>query len=320
MIIRAIKNTQKHRFSQLKFSNLFNQSRFINLSTQKSQNSAKSKYDQIIKDAVNQHATLNYRSKIPIHTKLLLVLLASSTAMFIYVMSEYFKFRYSKIDKKRSIFIPIWFNSNLINNRYKFYNDLKYVDVEYFNYVKDNVDLKTFQDENINYALLEQLSKNQKIKEIFGLPLTVEILEADKFKIWVEIPSNVSGVQIDMGKEKESTSYNLKWIIKPLNFKSISDYSSGITFDKLETSNANIKTHENSSGKPYEYAEEGESCKNRNYSIKFENMVVIKDKDEQKLGLVKYLGIIDFNHLQINKGVKIIAIELNFDGINYKII
>lgn len=116
------------------------------------------------------------------------------------------------------------------------------------------------QEKNIKYAVLEGLSANREIRQIFGLPLTVDTHPNSdgELKIWVEskYPS-VSGLQIDITKTVDTngsnnSKFDFHWIVKPINAVSVINSAmtlTGLGLDRLESSEANIKTHEQGVGK-----------------------------------------------------------------------
>ncbi|KAK6877690.1 hypothetical protein K6H10_003750 [Candida tropicalis] len=321
-------------------------------------NDRQQKINQVIKSALsNSTRSSNFqtipimnRNRLPIRTIIILIAASSSFTMMFYVMVQYKKFQDEVVEndgklRKRSIFLPLWANMNLFYQKtYKYPIGLKYFDTDYYEYLitemgqsnktgkrENSVEnyRKLLQDENIKYSVLESLSANAKIRQLFGLPLNME-LNSDDFKIWVEskYPS-VSGLQIDIversTKSGKSTEFDTNWIVKPINATSIVNdtlVALGLKLDRLERSDASIKTHEKASGKIHEVNvnEKVKLNSNRDYSVRFQGKFVVSDKSFVNLGVINYSGTLDFDHLMINRGIKVTGLDLDYDGVLYKIL
>ncbi|KAK6868736.1 hypothetical protein K6H11_004089 [Candida tropicalis] len=270
-------------------------------------NDRQQKINQVIKSALsNSTRSSNFqtipimnRNRLPIRTIIILIAASSSFTMMFYVMVQYKKFQ-----------------DEVVENDGKRENSVE-------NY------RKLLQDENIKYSVLESLSANAKIRQLFGLPLNME-LNSDDFKIWVEskYPS-VSGLQIDIversTKSGKSTEFDTNWIVKPINATSIVNdtlVALGLKLDRLERSDASIKTHEKASGKIHEVNvnEKVKLNSNRDYSVRFQGKFVVSDKSFVNLGVINYSGTLDFDHLMINRGIKVTGLDLDYDGVLYKIL
>ena len=321
-------------------------------------NDRQQKINQVIKSALlNSNRSSNFQTipirnsnRLPIRTIIILMAASSSLTMMFYVMVQYKKFQDEVVEndgklRKRLIFLPLWVNMNLFYQKtYNYPIGLKYFDSDYYEYLitemsqsnksgKKDIDVdnyrKLLQDENIKYSVLELLSANSKIRQLFGLPLNME-LNPDDFKIWVEskYPS-VSGLQIDIleksTKAGKSTEFDTNWIVKPINATAIVNdtlVALGLKLDRLERSDASIKTHEKGSGKIHEVNvnEKLKLNSNRDYFVRFQGKFIVSDKAFVNLGVVRYSGTLDFDHLMINRGMKITGLELDYNGVLYKIL
>ncbi|KGU22256.1 hypothetical protein W5O_06013 [Candida albicans Ca6] len=296
-------------------------------------------------------------NRLPLRTIVILIAASSSLTMLLFVAVQYKKFQDELLpdgkSRKRSIFLPLWFNGNLLyQTTYGFPHGLKYFDPEFYEYIMTEVQqsnkdgemqghhdnsVKHFchalREKNIKYAVLEGLSANREIRQIFGLPLTVDTHPNSdgELKIWVEskYPS-VSGLQIDITKTVDTngsnnSKFDFHWIVKPINAVSVINSamtSTGLGLDRLESSEANIKTHEQGSGKVHEVKMDKEKVnlnKQRDYAIQFHGKFMVSDKSMVRVGVVEYCGTIDFDHLMINRGVKITDMDMKHDGVLYKV-
>ncbi|CAX40160.1 conserved hypothetical protein [Candida dubliniensis CD36] len=297
-------------------------------------------------------------NRLPLRTIVILIAASSSLTMLLFVAVQYKRFQDEILpdgkSRKRAIFLPLWFNGNILyQTAYSFPHGLKYFDPEFYEYImteinqsttdggthnhRDTNDVEQFcrvlQEKNIKYAVLEGLSANREIRQIFGLPLTVDSHPNSdgEFEIWVEsqYPS-VSGLQIDITKTVDSShthssKVDFRWVVKPINAVSVINNamtSTGLGLDRLESTEANIKTHEQGSGKVHEVKMDKEKVnlnKQRDYTIQFRGKFMVSDKSMVRVGVVEYYGTIDFDHLLINRGVKITDMDMKHDGVLYKV-
>ncbi|KAK6201482.1 uncharacterized protein RJT21DRAFT_35499 [Scheffersomyces amazonensis] len=317
----------------------------------------KLKYDQMLRDrlissGIGNDTHLKDKRRLPLKTIILLIATSSTLTMVVYVITQLIKF-YGETDddndeiktKRRAIFLPIWLNLNLLwQKSFTFPGGIMYLDKEYYEYLMVEIDqliknksqnpdlvdyLKLLEDENIKYSVLEHVSMNHRIKEIFGLPLTISSIEDDPstphLSLWVESKYiSVSGIQIELERYKsiEGQTHenkfkaNASWVVKPINIiTSINNalISLGLKLDRLD--NEQIKTHERSSGKIHEVPivdNKDHKVINgpKDYEIKFKGELQLSDKNHFESGIIKYQGQIDFDHLMINRGVKITTMEL----------
>lgn len=311
--------------------------------------------------------------RLPLRTILFLIAVSSTLSMLLYSVVQYIKFESDTMETNGKLrlqsifFLPLWFNTNILSKKtYKYPYGIRYLDPEYYEYLVTEIAqfnqqgsghlttshevenfVKSLELNNVYYGVLEKISANKKIRELFGLPLVLESrnkkdqknltnpinFKDNDFKIWVEVKHpSVSGLQIELAKFKDQSSQIVKknitfnWTVKPINWRAITDNvltSLGIGLNKLETSNANIKIHEDSSGRIHEVQQEKDKHqviqKNRDYEINFKNEINVMNKSGTKTGVVRYQGHIDFDHLLINKGVKITRIDLVFEDTVYRI-
>ncbi|RLV91023.1 hypothetical protein JA1_004155 [Spathaspora sp. JA1] len=305
---------------------------------------------------IGEQQRLKDSRRLPLSTVLFLIAAGSSISMLIYVFVEYRKFEKEEantsnsgdtIITSRSLFLPLWFHTDWFHRkRYQFPQGINYFDPDYYEYIKTEMDqlnrggqeldtLKNYcsvlESENVEYTVLQKLSCNLKVKQIFGLPLILDSIDISQFKIWIESKyPTISGIRIDISRRNSSdsnTDITFQWCIKPINFGSIVNnmlVQLGLKLDRLESSNAEIKTHEKASGKIHEMKLENKKLilnKNRNYNIIFTGKLLVEDKFKTKSGILTYKGIIDFDHLMINRGVKIISMDLQYnDNTTYKIL
>ncbi|KAG7662968.1 uncharacterized protein J8A68_003518 [[Candida] subhashii] len=333
---------------------------------QQQQEFEKQQYDQLMKEQFIRSTFQNgiptttaesmERNRMPFRTMAMLFLVSSSLSMVAYVVIQYIKFQdeeeeigvhgngqIHKIKRSRRIFLPLWINTQFFyTKKYGYPKGLSYFDQDYYNYILVEMDqlknktgnedevknyFRILEEDNVKYTVLQKLSSNSKVKQIFGLPLSVDTIpESPDFKIWIEteFPS-ISGIQIDItsarndGTNSRNTDIDVSWKIKPINTRSIANNALiqlGLKLDRLESSNAQIKTHEKSSGKVHEMKLENENLtlnKTRDYMIHFSGKLMIKDKHHLKSGILQYKGVIDFDHLMINRGVKICCMDLITD-------
>ncbi|KAK6462299.1 hypothetical protein DFJ63DRAFT_152675 [Scheffersomyces coipomensis] len=347
----------------------------------------KLKYDhmlrnRIIKSSIFNNSPLQDKRKLSVKTIILLIITSSTLTMAGYVISELIKFNYDEDDddefddqlqvngqqqpqefiKTRTIFLPLWLNLNLLwQKTFTFPGGILYIDKEFYDYliiemdqmnkdtIKSDLDnyLHVLEQENIKYSVLEQVSLNSKIKQMFGLPLTVDsfpdtstiiVGSGPKLKLWVESKYiSVSGIQIQIQRhimkndnddnevtKKKKVSANVSWIVKPINIASSINnilISLGLKLDRLD--NEQIKTHEKGSGKVHEVPildkhklDHTIINGNKDYEIKFLGQLKLRDKNQFEVGIIQYQGKIDFDHLMINRGIKIQSMDLVVNSIS----
>lgn len=296
--------------------------------------------------------------KLSFKTIILLIIASSSLTMLGYVIAQAVKI--SKSDESdleevpRSIFLPLWVNFNWwYQSTYSFPSGLQYFDPDFYKYMEIEMEQlsktepeKTYilllQSENIKYKILEELSMHSTVRQLFGLPLNVSLSPDSDFNMWIESKYvSVSGLKFDFDKESGlelgsvMSNCSVNWSIKPINF--ISNINSalvqaGLKLDRLASSNANAKTHEKGSGRVHEVPVTDHTKRklsqlamsgNKDYIVAFSGSFQVKDKNNSNEGTVTYKGVLDFDHLMINRGVKLVEMNLiiqTSEPTNYKLI
>jgi hypothetical protein len=282
-----------------------------------------------------------------------LVAASSSLTMVLYVLSQFLKFS-DNDDQYKQVFLPLWFKPNWFGvSQYEFPDAIPYFgDNDYFEYVqveldqlnhsKDTVsDLENYQTilqcDNIQYKLLEILSGNYQVRETFGLPLTIN--QPQDFTMWLETKyPTVSGLcfkfvatPTNPGKsaqKSDSTKVSVSWLIKLIRISNLVNdvlISLGLKLNRLDSEQ--VKIHEKSSGKIHEVPIEDKKItlnNNKDYNVKFLGKFAIQNANELEQGTLTYSGVIDFDHILINRGVKITSIDLikhhGQEKVKYKIL
>ncbi|CUM65385.1 uncharacterized protein PRCAT00003021001 [Priceomyces carsonii] len=280
-------------------------------------------------------------SGLSLKTIVLIIVGTSTITMGIYVFIQLLNLR--KTSKEggtlaRSVFLPLWLNFNYFyKSKYTFPNGLRYFDTDFYDYIiqemkqlnphSGRTDSENFihllKNENIRYKALEDLSMNGLVRQVIGLPLELTIDENSKFDIWIELKyPTISGPQIDLeSREQENTkssSVFAHWSIKPIITSSIIENiltQLGLNLGTLKTSDASRKVHENSSGRIHEVPITNASSASimngeKSYNIMFSGTLSVRDKKKFNNGTLSYEGIIDFDHLMINRGVKLLSADL----------
>ncbi|CAK9437377.1 uncharacterized protein LODBEIA_P17550 [Lodderomyces beijingensis] len=310
-------------------------------------------HNQLIHNAVKSRLklspSLGASRKLPFRTIFILIATSSSLSMFFYLLVQLFKFHNEekeedgsnkkKRKKSRSIFLPLWLNPNLIRRKtFHFPQGVRYLDEEYYEYLmteiaqmchtnpeditKREIDayLKQLENTNVHYSLLEKISMNKKIREIFGLPLTIETGDSVMdIRVELKYPS-VSGLQINLDSNTTGTATisRIKWAVQIFNFKSVVDDSinsiSG-AFETLDNAPDAVLHEAKSDQEPLEI-----NNKHRYYEIHFQHQVTVKDQSGDKVGKLHYKGTIDFDHPSINRGIKLCNVDLVYSDTKYKIV
>lgn len=290
---------------------------------------------------------------LPFRTVIVLIAASSSLTMVLYVMSQFLKFN-DNDDQYKQVFLPLWFKPNWFGlSQYQFPDAIPYFgDHDYFEYVQIELDqlnqnkgtvtdLENYQTilqrENIQYKLLEALSGNYQVREIFGLPLTIN--QPDEFTMWLESKyPTVSGLSFNFiatpdtsgksAQKSDTTKVSVSWLIKLIRISNLVNdvlISLGLKLNRLDSEQ--VKIHEKSSGKIHEVPIEDKKItlnNNKDYNVKFLGKFTIQNINELEHGTLTYTGIIDFDHILINRGVKITSIDLikqqGEEKIKYKIL
>lgn len=341
-----------HKFGTTKVSSIW--IREYNSSKQNfNQEFERRKYDQLIREQVirstlqnnmgfvNGSSTVRDNRRLPFRI-LLLIICSSSLTIGVYVISQLVKFKQDGND--RMVFLPLWFSANwLFKSTYSFPKDLKYLDKEYFDYCMVEMRLKNVGNdcsdvenfikllinENIKYKVLEELSLNNSIRKMFKLPLGID-LDTPKFNIWLETKyPSVSGIQINMENNNGVSSVGMSWIIKLLNFNSIINDAlvlAGLKLDRINTDDSIRGSLLDKEIKEAKSINERKHINtNKDYDVFFSGEFKIKDKYLVDKGTLSYKGMFDFRHLMINRGVRIIKMDMvlntnESESIKYKVL
>lgn len=259
----------------------------------------------------------------------LLVALSSSLTMVLYVSVEVHSVRQQDVldthRKPKNIMLPLWFSCNWPSQRrYSLGKYLRYFDQNFSDYISDaDIYKESLQENGVEFQVLNDLFRLSVIRSVFSIPLTMRATPQDTFDIWIEPhTAAVHGPLITISKnDNDKISLVWQWSIRPIHFGSFVDRflsDKGFSFDKLESHNAERKTHEKSSGHIHEVRpskiDEKRSKKDRDFSIRFSGTFHVHDNpdnDSGKRGLVTYSGYIDLDHLAINSGVKILLLDVS---------
>ncbi|KAI5962526.1 uncharacterized protein KGF55_003602 [Candida pseudojiufengensis] len=332
----------------------------------------KSKYDDLIKSAISTHlsngnnSTLTRKSRVTFKTFVIFLISIYVISILIYAAIQLRNYQIIEINdrdgmkkiKKRSLFVPLWFNLNTFGHKtLKYPQELKYLDEDLYHFVMNDIIqqqqkqkmlptnkeelnlqefLKDLQLKNINYSLLLKVSLNSKIREFFGLPVTLDFPTSSDFNIWIELnhPS-VNGIEFEFSDDLNElngffpkTKVKFQKSIKTINLLSIKNkafsyWDKSLNLENLESNSVDIadsihEIHDNKikptrNNDDYEIKFSGE-CDISNKSISYKN-----DHDHVK-GKLKYVGSIDPDYLILNNGVQITKVELNYDDTWYKIV
>lgn len=274
------------------------------------------------------------RSQTPIRSVLFLVVGSIASTMALYTAAQLWQLHSSELldATSKRVFLPIWVDFNLLyTSRLKFPQDLQYLDRELHDYVQTEIDqnggdvamARTVQDTNVRYRVLEKLSANRTVRKIFGVPLTIELAPQPDFQVWIEPKTpTVTGLELTFVKLVDAHILaTMRWKILPVNVGAAIESAltlAGLKLDRLERTEANRKTHERASGKPHEVPitspRDPYTLLNddKDFNICFAGTFVLADKG----AVIRYSGLIDFDHLMINRGIKLtsMGIESVQDG------
>lgn len=270
-------------------------------------------------------ATLQSRS-LSWRTVLLLVASSSSVTMAVYLGIEMYKASSDPDDAKpRNVFLPLWFSFNwLYQRRYLFPSYLKYMDLPYYLEVEAN---PTFEDslreKSVQYQVLDGLFRLSVVRDLFGIPLSLKAHDADSFNVWIEPKyPTVHGPQVHIKKENGALQWSWRWTIKLLHWSALDSFLTGMgtKLDRIESSEAQAKTHEKGSGRVHEVVLPSEKrvkldvCGDKDYKVVFQGTFHVSHLSEKPCGVVGYTGVIDFNHLGICQGARIVKLDLVVEG------
>lgn len=312
--------------------------------------------EQYVRSAIQSNPSLLQTSGIEdkrglsAKTVLLLVAASSTVTMGLYLAVQLVQHHNeAEGPDTKTIFLPLWLDFNwLYRSTYSYPGGIRYFDREYYSYLSTEIAQATgshndepsekdtaaflalLQKDNIKYKVLEELSLNAQVRRKFGLPLAVESTEATEFSICVKTKHpTVSGIQVDLNRGKEGTSTAWLWTIKLICFVSIINDALvllGLKLDSLDSSNAHKKTHERGSGRVHEVPITDKKKpalvlnRDKDYDVVFEGKFLVKDMADKTIGVLTYLGMVDFDHLMINRGVKVVSMSVCASDATYKVL
>lgn len=261
------------------------------------------------------------------YTALFLVAASSSATMAIYVGVQMYK---ASLDpdgsKARNVFLPLWVSVDWpYQRKYPFPSYLKYIDELYYQHVQST---PNFEDElhekSVQYQVLDGLFRLTVVRDLLGIPLTLKAQEDDTFDIWIEPKyPTIHGPQIRISKENGSVALEWSWAVKLVHWwSSVDSFISGMgtKFDRIESSEALAKTHERGSGRVHEVVLPVEKkvrldvCGDKDYRVVFKGTFHVSHLSEKPCGKVCYIGVIDFNHLGICHGARVVQLDMVVEG------
>lgn len=251
--------------------------------------------------------------------------LTSATTMGLFVAIQLSR---SKTDKEspRTAFVPLWVHLGCFSNpKFKFPQDLQLLDEKFYHCLLSELCCSEYTEklecEHTKYKVLEVISLSHKAKDLLKLPVSISVPDQSNFNIEIEstIPV-ISGAEISI--PPGSVLPEFAWQLKQFDYRSIIDgalVAAGLKLNRLET-DAEKKTHEKSSGKIHEAILKKELSVHtpKHYIIMVSGIMEVEDK-AHRTGMVTYEGIIDFDHLKINGGLKLTRMDLKLDGKQFKI-
>lgn len=254
-------------------------------------------------------------------TVLLLIATSSSLSMLLYLTVQIYKVSSdtSTEVKPRSVFLPLWLSVNWpYQRKYSFPSYLQYLDPDYFSYVDAFGDYsQELHLKNVQYQVLDGLFRLTVVRDLFGIPLTLKATEEDKFDMWIEPKyPTVHGPEVQLSKQ-DKLHLEWRWSVNLVRWwSSVDSFLTGIgvKLDRLDTAQA--KTHEKSSGRVHEasHSKLKISTGDRDYKVVFKGTFHLSDTTKAHCGIVGYCGVIDFDHLGINNGVRVVLLDLTVPG------
>lgn len=263
-------------------------------------------------------------------TVLVLVISSSTLTMGVYLAVQVYQVSRAEPDSKpRNVFLPLWVSFDWpYQRRYAFPSYLRYVDPEFYSHVESTDRYaERLHEENVQYQILDGLFRLPAIRDRFGIPFSLKTSEADSFDMWIE-PKHptVHGPQIHISKESGRIVLSWQWSVKLVHWWSSVDSflkGMGTKLDRLDSSPALQKTHEKGSGRVHEVIQPLKNnsvpCGDRDYRVMFSGTFRLSDASKFRSGTVSYTGVIDFNHLGINRGARIALLVVDSEGVAYKV-
>lgn len=257
---------------------------------------------------------------------LILVLTASisgSIALSYFTLNVYsvYNDENDHVDSK-TIFFPVWFSVNWpIQKRYSFPEDLKYIDKKYYEELLDHAEFaEKLRDVNVVNLILDHLFRLSLIRDKFGIPLTVESVNDDSYSMWIEPKyPTVHGPQVEIGKLDGNLHFLWDWTVKSLDwFGKINGIMEDLEskLDPMICGEENSGVAGDSSLHFYprsilsDQLKVAEKCGNRPYRVHTKGTYHLHSSTDELIGVLFYLGVIDFTHLGINRGFRVTSLHL----------
>lgn len=237
--------------------------------------------------------------------------------MALYLGVEAYRTYKSEEDKTRTVFLPLWISFNWPYQRhYDFSTYLKYVDPAFAQIASSDNFVPDLFENDIQYQVLDTLLRLKTARDLFGVPLSLRSDDGD-FSIWIEPKwPLVHGPRVEISKNEGKLGMQWKWYIKPIKCSSVDGFFTGlgIKLDRIEPQ-AEIKTHEDSSGRVHEVNHiEKSVAPDKDYTVVFQGKLTLSNKQNVQCGVVNYVGVIDSDHLGICNGVKILLVDLTVNS------
>lgn len=275
-------------------------------------------HQRIIQQLQKNHniaaGAIRTRSLLKWSTVVFLVAASSSTTMALYVGAEMYRTYRAEDNKPRAVFLPLWISFDWpYQRRYAFPDYLQDADPEFGRMAAADDFVPHLVHHDVQYQVLDTLLRLKTARDLFGVPLSLRADEAD-FSIWVEPQwPLVHGPQVQMAKRDGKLHLRWKWDVKPIRCSSIDGLITalGIKLDRIDP-DPEIRTHDS-----------GRARYDGDYTIAFEGKFNLANRKSVQCGVVTYSGVIDFTHLGISNGVKILRVDLivnsNDSPISYKL-
>lgn len=279
------------------------------------------------------------RTGTKLKTIIILVAVSSSLTMLLYLGVQIYKVSLDTLENvgPKSAFLPLWLSFDWPwERKFSFPKYLAYFDSEYYAYV-DSV--SNFTEElrlqKVEFLVLDELFKLKVVRDTFGIPLLLRTEKLDSFDIWIECKHpTVHGPTIRISKEHGKLRLLWKWTVHPLSWWVSIDRALtalGLKLDRLDNTEAMKKTHEKSSGRVHEVntSKDGKLKRvlcsgDKEYSVLFKGSFHLSNSSTTRTGRVSYQGMIDFDHIGINRCARLTLVGLtvheNASDVSYKVV
>lgn len=271
-------------------------------------------------------------------TILLLVAASSLLTMLAYLGVQVYNVSQDKLENVRPnrVFLPLWLSVDWPwERKFSFPKYLAYLDPEFDAYISS---IPNFTEDlrlrHVEFLVLDELFKLKLVRDTFGIPLVLKSEDLDKFDTWIECKyPTVHGPVILITKENGKLGLSWKWSVNPIPWWGSIDRALtalGFKLERLDSTDAMQKTHEKSSGRVHEVKTTKDSklkrviCTEKDYDVLFKGLFHLSNSSTTKTGRVTFTGLIDFDHMGINRGARLTLIELNVQEegseVSYKIV